>query len=472
MIHSIAKFILTKYNTAARPYVGLFVVLGLTSFVFIAAAAVDHKNRSLLAGQTTVTQTNRNAFSLPSANLPISKRDQFFIGNAFFTKPWVSAPASTTARDGLGPIFITNACQSCHVKDGRGRPPIADDEDFRALLVRLSVADTQRPDPVYGDQLQNRSIEGVLAEADPRLEYEYFEGEFADGTAYQLRKPILRIDNWAYGEPEQELATSLRVAPAMIGLGLLEAIDEQTLLGFADPQDEDNDGISGKINLVAEIDNSEKVIGRFGWKAEQPTVKQQVAAAFNGDMGLTTSLFPEQPCTPKQQNCLNRPHGGEPEVPDNILDTVVFYSHHLAVPAQRNADKHEVIRGAELFNQAGCSGCHKTDIQTGASAEFPELGNQLIHPYTDLLLHDMGEGLADNRQSFEATGQEWRTPPLWGIGLVETVNDHTFFLHDGRARNLMEAILWHGGEAEVSKSNVLKMSLQERQNLIEFLQSL
>ena len=472
MIHLIAKLSLKKHFQTARFCAGLFAVLGLTSFVFLAAAAMDKQNRSLLAGQTTVNQANRNAFSLPSANLAISKRDQFFIGNAFFTKPWVSAPASTTARDGLGPIFITNTCQSCHVKDGRGRPPVADDEAFRALLVQLSIAGTQHPDPIYGDQIQNRSIEGVLAEADPKLDYEYIDGQFTDGTPYQLRKPILKIDNWAYGKPKQELATSLRVAPAMIGLGLLEAIDEKMLLDFADPQDKDNDGISGKVNLVEEIGKTDKVIGRFGWKAEQPTIKQQVAAAFNGDMGLTTSVFADQPCTRQQKNCLNRPHGGQPEVPDDILATVVFYSHHLAVPAQRNADKPEVIRGAELFDQAGCTGCHKTDIQTGISAEFPELSNQLIHPYTDLLLHDMGDGLADNRPSFEASDQEWRTAPLWGIGLVETVNEHTFFMHDGRARNLMEAILWHGGEAQVSKSNVLQMSSQQRNDLIEFLESL
>ncbi len=472
MIRLIAKKSLNRSLQTARFLTGLFVFFGLPSFVFLAAAAVDKQNRSLLAGQTTVRQFDHNAFSLPSANLPITKRDQFFIGNAFFTKPWVSAPASTTARDGLGPIFITNTCQSCHVKDGRGRPPIADDEAFRALLVRLSVADTQQPDPIYGDQLQNRSIEDVPAEANPKLDYEYIDGEFSDGTSYQLRKPILKIEDWAYGEPEQELETSLRVAPAMIGLGLLEAIDEKTLMNFADPEDENNDGISGKVNLVEEIGKTDKAIGRFGWKAEQPTIKQQVAAAFNGDMGLTTSLFPNQPCTEYQQDCLNRPHGGNPEVPDDILTTVDFYSHHLAVPAQRNADKPEVQQGQELFNQAGCTGCHKTDIITGDNEAFPELSNQLIHPYTDLLLHDMGKGLADDRPAFEANGREWRTPPLWGIGLVETVNQHTFFLHDGRARNLMEAILWHGGEAEASKKEVLEMSAEERGNLIEFLESL
>ncbi len=472
MIRLIAKFSLNKPLQTARHSTGLFVILALTCFVFLATAAVDKQNRSLLAGKATVIQANRNAFSLPSANLALSKRDQFFIGNAFFTKPWVSAPASTTARDGLGPIFITNTCQSCHVKDGRGRPPVSDDEAFRALLVRLSIAGTQKPDPIYGDQLQNRSNEGVLAEASPQLDYEYIDGNFADGTPYQLRKPILKINDWSYGEPEHELAISLRVAPAMIGLGLLEAVDEQTLLGFADPEDQNNDGISGKVNLVDEIGKTEKAIGRFGWKAEQPTIKQQVAAAFNGDMGLTTSFFPDQPCTQYQKDCLNRPHGGQPEVPDEILATVDFYSHHLAVPAQRNANKSEVLQGQELFNQSGCGGCHKTDIQTGALVEFPELSNQFIHPYTDLLLHDMGEGLADDRPAFEASGREWRTPPLWGIGLVETVNDHTFFLHDGRARNLMEAILWHGGEAEKSKSNVLQMSAQERSNLIEFLESL
>ena len=434
--------------------------------------AQNNKQDGYLAGQASVKKADRNAFSLPSANLPMSKRDQFFIGNAFFTKPWVSAPASTTARDGLGPLFITNACQSCHVKDGRGRPPLNNDENFRSLLVRLSTENSQQPDPIYGDQLQTRAINGVAAEAKPQLYYEYLTGQFADGSDFELRKPVLKITQWAYGEPQQPLLTSLRVAPAMIGLGLLEAIEENTLLDFADPDDANSDGISGKINRVFEVGKEQPNVGRFGWKAEQPSIKQQVAAAFNGDMGLTTSIFPGQPCTEKQVRCLNQPHGGEPEITDEILDTVNFYSHHLAVPVRRNINDPDVVKGEQLFSQAGCMSCHKTNITTGELEHFPELNQQQIHPYTDLLLHDMGDGLSDSRPSFDANGNEWRTPPLWGIGLVNIVNDHSFFLHDGRARNLMEAVLWHGGEAEQAKQSVIKMTISERNSLIEFLKSL
>jgi CxxC motif-containing protein (DUF1111 family) len=435
-------------------------------------------------GATTVFDTSRNAFSLPAGNLGILRRDNFFIGNAFFKQPWVIAPASTSARDGLGPLFNTNTCQGCHVKDGRGQPPLSKDDDFLSALVRLSIpaltaAHEQQvltvgvvPEPNYGDQLQPKAIPGVKAEATPRLSYQEISGQFADGETYTLLKPELSFEGLNYGAMHEHLQTSVRVAPVMIGLGLLEAITEADILHYADPDDNDGDGISGRPNRVWDVVQEKTVPGRFGWKANQPTVRQQSEGAFNGDMGITTVAFAEQNCTAAQTDCHAAPAGGQPEISAEIMEKVAFYASTLAVPARRNVQDESVLKGEKLFRTAGCVACHVSEYKTGELAGFPELSNQLIRPYTDLLLHDMGEGLADGRPDFLATGAEWRTPPLWGIGLVETVNGHTRFLHDGRARNLMEAVLWHGGEAEASKQQVLAMDKAERDALIAFLNSL
>jgi CxxC motif-containing protein (DUF1111 family) len=258
----------------------------------------------------------------------------------------------------------------------------------------------------------------------------------------------------------------------LIGLGLLEAIDEEDILALSDPDDENGDGISGRANYVWDIENEMEVMGRFGWKANQPTVRQQVAGAFLGDIGITTSIFPDENCTLVQINCANSLNGGEPELPDEFLDDVVLYSQTLAVPARRNFEDEDVLLGKFLFNEIGCNSCHIEKITTGDDHEVSALRNQVIRPYTDLLLHDMGEGLADNRPDFLADGNEWRTPPLWGIGLFEKVNNHTFYLHDGRARNLEEAILWHDGEAKASKENFMNLSKTDRLALISFLNSL
>lgn len=438
----------------------------------------------LAGGATTVFDSSSNAYSLPAKNLDLLRRDDFFIGNAFFKQPWVIAPASTKARDGLGPLFNINSCQGCHVKDGRGRPPLSKDESFSSMLVRLSIpAELPEhaewikhlgvvPEPNYGDQLQPNAIMGHQPEATPLLEYTEIKGQFKDGESYTLLKPSVSLKNPNYGTFHPKLQTSARVAPAMIGMGLLEAIPEATLIALADPEDTNKDGISGRINQVWDISRQQTVSGRFGWKANQPSVAQQTAAAFQGDLGITSPLLPEQNCSPTQTACLQAPDGGKPEISQEILDKVIFYSSLLAVPARRDVDQPEVLRGQRLFNQAGCAACHVPSLKTGIHPSMPELSEQTIQPYTDLLLHDMGEGLADERPDFLASGREWRTAPLWGLGLIETVNGHTRLLHDGRARNVMEAILWHGGEAETSREAVLSMDKEERAALVRFLNSL
>ncbi|OEC33937.1 CxxC motif-containing protein, DUF1111 family [Pseudomonas cuatrocienegasensis] len=438
---------------------------------------------ALAGGSTSVFKRDHNAFSLPSANLPPMRRLDFAVGNSFFRNPWVIAPSTTIARDGLGPLFNTNACQNCHIKDGRGHPPGPDARSAASMLVRLSLpagiehaAILERlgvlPEPVYGAQLQDMAIPGVAPEGRVRVEYSLQEVEFADGSRVELRQPHLQIDQLGYGPLHPDTQFSARIAPPMIGLGLLEAIPEAAILANADPDDRNGDGISGRANRVWDDALERTVLGRFGWKAGQPTLNQQNAHAFAHDMGLTSSLVTRDNCSDSQSACRQAPHGGDPEVSDSVLASVLFYSRNLAVPARADVDSPAVLQGKNLFHQAGCAACHTPTFTTAADAAEPELANQLIRPYSDLLLHDMGPGLADQRSEFLATGREWRTPPLWGIGLTEQVNGHTQFLHDGRARNLLEAILWHGGEAEAARQQVLTFTAEERSALLAFLNSL
>jgi CxxC motif-containing protein (DUF1111 family) len=349
-------------------------------------------------------------------------------------------------------------------------------ESFLGLLLRLSVDGTgahgsPKPDPNYGGQLQPFANPGVPNEGNPKVQYEERSGEYADGTPYTLLVPSYVIEDLAYGPLADDIMISPRVAPATFGLGLLEAIPEADLEAAADPDDSDGDGISGRVNRVWNVEKAKEVVGRFGWKAEQPTVRQQSAGAFLGDMGMTTSLFSSQDCTASEPECAAAISGGTPEIDDEKLDSVERYGQLLAVPARQDWDSDEVIRGKKLFAKAGCKSCHTPEQQTGEH-ELVELEDQRIWPYTDLLLHDMGEELADNRPVFEADGREWRTPPLWSIGRYEDVVEHERLMHDGRARGVAEAILWHGGEGKASRDAFLKMSKKERQELVGFVESL
>lgn len=465
----------------------LFMVLGLSACDDAPRFTQAEPGEARSGGDATVRKSDQNAFSLPSANLPPSRRVDFSVGNSFFRSPWVIAPSTTTARDGLGPLFNTNACQNCHIKDGRGHPPEPGATNAVSMLVRLSIPDTPAyakvieqlgvvPEPVYGGQLQDMAVPGVIPEGKVRVDYAPVPVRFKDGTVVELRKPELQITQLGYGPMHPDTRFSARVAPPMIGLGLLEAIPEAAILANAEAQARGKNGIAGRPNQVWDDAQQKTVMGRFGWKAGQPNLNQQNVHAFSGDMGLTTSLRPFDDCTEAQADCKRAPSGngpdGEPEVSDNILRLVLFYSRNLAVPARRDANSPQVLAGKNLFFQAGCQSCHTPQYTTSANAAEPELANQVIRPYTDLLLHDMGEGLADNRSEFKAGGRDWRTPPLWGIGLTETVNGHTQFLHDGRARNLLEAVLWHGGEAQAAQRQVLSFNAEQRAALLAFLNSL
>ncbi len=429
-----------------------------------------------LGGGTTAFTTNRNAFSLSARNLTNLERRAFEVGDSFFNQNWVTAPASTDARDGLGPTFNAQSCSSCHTLDGRAEPPKDNDDPERGLLFRLSIPGTDATgaplgDPNYGGQLQDRAILKAKPEGRFKTNWREIRGSYGDGETYTLIQPEYSFDELAYGELHPEIMASPRIAPVAFGVGLLEAIPESDILAMADPDDEDGDGISGRANMVWDASERRTRLGRFGWKANVPTVEQQVAGAFLGDIGITSTLFPDENCPEAQDDCAAALSGGEPEIPDFRLDRVTFYNRTLAVPAMRDVDESQVRQGAGLFLKAGCNACH-TPRHTTGQTDIEALSNQVIFPYTDLLLHDMGDGLADGRPDFLANGREWRTPPLWGIGLVDNVNGHTRFLHDGRARNLAEAILWHGGEGTAAKEAFQNYSREEREALLRFLNSL
>jgi len=452
------------------------------------------KYETMQGGATThLKRVNGDAFSHPSANMAFDRRLYFELGDGLFKKMWVSSPASTKSSDGLGPLYNARSCQRCHLKDGRGAPPEGAGADSVALLIRLSVPpgnEAERalldsgavhalPDPVYGGQLQPFAIPGQKAEARVEIRYEPVPVTLADGTVIELRKPSVSLAEPAYGALRDDLMMSARIATPMIGLGLLEALSEEDILSWADPDDRDGDGISGRPNRVMSALHKEIMLGRFGWKANEPTLKDQVSGAFAGDIGISSSLHPANAgdCTEAQPVCLGAPHGGDPEdgnveINDHLLDLVTFYSRNLSVPARRDVDDPAVLAGKRVFYESGCIACHRPKYVTPRDPLRPEQSFQLIWPYTDMLLHDMGDGLADNRPDGDANGREWRTPPLWGIGLTETVNGHTYFLHDGRARNLLEAILWHGGEAAPARDRVIALSKQDREHLLRFLNSL
>ena len=438
---------------------------------------------------------NTNAFSNSSGNMEIKHELDFKIGNAIFRKDWVSAPSSTDASDGLGPLFNSRACQNCHLKDGRGHPPLSPGvpDDSHSMLVRLSVpaaSDEEKgkleahsvnsiPEPTYGGQLQDLSIQGLKAEGRLDTSYKEVSEKLAGGETVHMRVPTYKIVDLGYGPMRPDTMISPRVAPPMIGLGLLEAVPEEQILSWADPDDANKDGISGRPNQVWSREQQKVMLGRFGWKAGVPTITQQAAEAAAGDIGLSTTLMPfhSGDCTEKEKECLDAPNGDSPqyqnvELGDDLFKLVVFYSKNLAVPPRRKPDDPGVFKGKALFYQVGCASCHRPKFITGESPGQPHLSHQLIWPYTDLLLHDMGEGLADHRPEGVATGSEWRTPPLWGIGLTQTVNGHTLFLHDGRARSIAEAIFWHGGEGQASRDAYAKLSKADRDRLVAFVNSL
>ena len=444
------------------------------------------------AGAATVRDTgDANAFSQPSGNISLEKELDFKVGNGLFRQLWVPSPSSTLASDGLGPLYNALSCQRCHLKDGRGHPPENADDNAISMFLRVSIPGGPNdviseiedylatlPEPVYGTQLQDFSLPDHPAEYRLEITHETVDLALSGGETAQLRQPTYVAADLGYGPLHSDAMLSPRIAPQMIGLGLLEAIPAADILALADPDDADGDGISGRANIVWSLEFEQPMLGRFGLKAGMPTVRHQSADAFAGDMGISNPLLPQPwgECTDRQTTCQTAPHGDQDSLGHEIdaegLDFVTFYSRNLGVPARRDVGNPQVLRGKQVFYDTGCTSCHTPAFVTHRLVDQPEQSFQLIWPYTDMLLHDMGPGLADGRPEARATGNEWRTPPLWGIGLTQQVSGHSYFLHDGRARSLLEAILWHGGEAQPHRDAVTMMDPADRAALIRFLESL
>lgn len=432
-----------------------------------------------------------NAFSQPSSGLGTEEDMAFRLGNALFRKLWVAAPASTRASDGLGPLYNARSCEACHRRDGRGHPPEGPEDKSPGLVLRLSVPGGAGPaaiadwlatsdDPTYGAQLQDFAAPGQAAEGRLSVSYAETPVTLADGTLVTLRAPSYAVSGPAFGPLAEAAMLSPRAAPPMIGMGLLEAIPEADILAHADPDDRDGDGISGRPAIVISPETGEPMLGRFGLKGGAATLRDQSAAAFALDMGLSNPLHPDPwgDCTTAETACRAAPHGQEPGIRDGLevdresLDLVARYAGSLAVPARRDPGAAQVLRGKAAFYGAGCPACHVPKFVTARLDDQPQHSFQLIWPYSDLLLHDMGPGLADNRPEGRASGQEWKTPPLWGLGATALVSGRATYLHDGRARDLSEAILWHGGEADAARAAFAALPAPDRDALIAFLESL
>ena len=448
------------------------MALSLRTFVALACASYA------MAGVAS-----SDAYNQPFSDISADLKQSFYLGESVFERFWVPSPSSTTASDGLGPLFNARSCHSCHINNGRGHAPRADQlgSDVPSFFVRLGSQSSNAKDGVVGDFVYGRqfhplSATNVKPEGNYRVDWETSEEVFPDGYTVTLRKPILQWLTLNYGEFDADTGFSMRVSPPLVGMGLLDAVPTSTILEYADPEDTDKNGISGKANWI-EIDGI-ATLGKFGHKASVPSLTAQNQSAFNGDLGLSTPLFPAPSgdCTVAQKDCMIAPNGNSRHI-DNLevgeeqmalLDTYVALSRP---PTMRNLDKPWLREGKKIFDELNCGSCHRPKLNTGAS-DFGVLAHREFYPFTDMLLHDMGPGLANGFPVLQADPQEWRTAPLWGIGLSEQVSGRNGFLHDGRARTIEEAILWHGGEAEASKHAYKSLSAKQRTLFIRFLESL
>lgn len=450
------------------------------------------------AGSASTRLAPRPSSVLPVANLPAAEKATFYAGKALAGQPWIKAPTATDARDGLGPLYNARSCLACHRNGGKGKAPDQNEPLFGGF-VRLSLTGLDErgerlgvlPHPVYGDQIQTSSIslsdqlglaagqvmaaDPVAAEAKVYLNWQEQVFSYPDGGKVSLRKPEIRVKQLAYGALGPDVLLGLRLAPAIHGVGLLELIEQADIDAWADPGDRDDDGISGRVNRVWDFEKSQTAPGRFGWKANRPNLLNTTAAAFAGDIGISNPLFPGQPCTAAQSACQRAPTGNNAdghELPRDLLNLVTDFVANIGVPARREISPRVLEQGRQHFHQAGCANCHRPEFTTAMSEQNPHLGGLVIRPYSDLLLHDMGPGLADGRPDYNASGSEWRTAPLWGTGISERVNGSKVFLHDGRARSIEEAILWHGGEAQAARDNFARLSSTDRQYVLQFVESL
>ena len=426
----------------------------------------------LSGGSFTTLDASTQAFKQSIDGLTDRQQVVHNIGDGTFDQVFVAAPAPHFG--GLGPVFNNIACINCHRNDGGGFPSFG--SSTSGMLLRISIPGSDEHGgalaaPGFGLQIQDQALLGTVPEAVGTIGYTNQPVTYPDGTVVTLRKPAYSLTNAYLALPAGYLL-SPRLAPRLVGLGLLENIPESTILSFVDAGDQNGDGVTGKANYVYDSYTKKTELGRFGLKANTPTLLMQVATAYQQDMGVTSYAQPVESAFGQSQMSLVGPSDVEPELVDSLLNYVTFYVQTLAVPARRDVNDSTNRRGEALFQQVNCSACHRQTMSTGVNDGI-NLSSQRIHPYTDLLLHDMGDGLADNRPDFLATGREWRTTPLWGVGLLERTNgQNAYFLHDGRARTIEEAILWHDGEAARAKQQFMQLNATDRAALIQFLNSL
>ncbi|MEL7316832.1 MAG: di-heme oxidoredictase family protein [Cyanobacteria bacterium J06559_3] len=468
---SLVHFIRSKQRWTHRLVLGIGAVIAGILCSTLLQLPVQAKLPPQAGGDTTLNIRSSQAYAQPAPNLDEFWDERHATGDLAFEAAFVTAPANV--NPGLGPLFNSSSCTGCHISNGRGL------QEKGQRVVRVSqlpagqpitlppshpyadeiVAPTANTPPVpgMGTQVQEQGIYGHPPEGIIDVTWQEQTGTYGDGTSYTLRSPQLELTPWDGSPLPEGVVISNRIPLPVFGLGLLEAVPEATVLQAADPEDLDGDGVSGRPNQVWDVVQSKDVLGRFGWKANMPNLLQQSAAAYVNDMGVTNPVFPAK--------------DGTEDIDMDILEVATIYVQTLAVPGRTALDNPQVQRGEQLFVDANCAACHRTQLRTGTH-EISALTNQTIHPYTDLLLHDMGPDLADNRPDFQASGSEWRTPALWGLGVVQTVLPYSTYLHDGRARTLEEAILWHGGEATASQEAFRTMDEGDRDALLAFLKSL
>ena len=431
---------------------------------------------------------NHATFSHPAPALNAKQRQTFNLGNRIFNTNWIADGGVKNGFDGLGPLYNRASCAACHVRDGRGQPPItaalSSAQQPLSMLIRVSIAGkgphgAPKPVPGYGLQINDQALPGLAPEASVALTWHELPGAYGDGEKFSLRAPTLKLRSLGYGALPNNLLTSARVAPAVFGLGLIEALSDASILALADPNDLNKDGISGRANAVYSRQMRAMALGRYGWKANVATLTDQTLDAALFDIGLSSEHYPQQNCEaepiaclpcPQAETCAQAKNGG-PELSRAFTEKLTRYVQMLGVPKPRESSP-ESARGETLFRDFQCAACHIVSLTTSTHSSLSYLRNQVFHPYTDLLLHDMGEGLSDHRPDFAASGSEWRTAPLWGIGLIPDINGHSFYLHDGRARGSAEAILWHGGEAQAAKERFRNANEADRQALIAFVNRL
>lgn len=484
------RFVRFFAGTAVYPAIfrsivrAILLVIVLHGATIPAVLAQEHAHMPAPHGPMVPPASGESAFPLPDDNA----RERFARGRNVMHRKWIAAPAEDTLHDGLGPLYAQDSCNACHPDNGRGRElpdatshagPSSDGRRHLApgSIVRLSVRNgvtDAEPHPIYGSQLDTSAIPGVQPEGRAIIKYRMREVSLRGESSIQLREPLIELEWLRYGDAGRSILVSVRAAPPLRGMGLLDLVPDSTLMSLADPDDADRDGISGRVNLIRSgPDASSPLVGRFGWKGAMPSLAMQIASAFHDDMGLTTLLRIEPTCTVRQIECSRVPPAGTPEVADFMFDNLELYLRYLQPPASSETHATEGhYSGAATFSEIGCAKCHIPELRTAADTADPSLASLQFAPYTDLLLHDMGFGLADGRPEGSASGSEWRTAPLWGLSLALREDPNATFLHDGRARTLVEAILWHGGEAQASRDRFRSLDPHARAGLLRFLGSL